>query len=80
MNKNYGNGFYLRPKIIHTLHKSYATLLIKQTSIDPQSGLSNEILCVHSAQGAAKVWEVKVGKVGNSSLLNLLSTGMVNEY
>ena len=35
-----------------TLHKSNATLLIKQTSIDPQSGLSNEILCVHSAQGA----------------------------
>ena len=41
--------------------KSTATLLTEQKSITPISVLSNEILCIFVAQGAAKWWEVKVG-------------------
>ena len=40
--------------------KSAAIHFTKQTAISPQSGLSNEMLCILTAQGDAKLLEVKI--------------------
>ena len=56
-------------KRVNLANLNAATLLTKkQKSIASISGLSNEILCILVAQGAAKLWRVKVGGQKNMTI------------
>ncbi len=66
--------------------KSFATLLIRYYTIQNLLGFSNEVLCIHVAQGAAKLAEVNLEvrknnlKFFNRSLLYYACSGVLKHF